>query len=546
MKAIAEKDKLRGSLYRAIKNSLGPLNRAILTAIQTGNKDSLYKVIDEVNKTITNWSVVSHITGNKRAIVNTTKNLSAFSNAVSALEKQFALSEEQIIELEAIYSKRALSLTGDLLNAAEKVVRDTTLEITSAGLNVKDATTLLAQNLKNSGIGGKSYLAETWARTSTNQAYSAGRWQQAKDPDIADLIWGYEYVAINDDRVRDSHAALDGVRKPKDDPFWNIYWPPNGWNCRCDVLEIISDTPEAFATSAPGIMPDEGFAFNAGKIIDFNPLENMKPLEKPKPKPKPKKEKAPVKPKEEVPQDKPIEVKPMEPVQAKPLNPPTPKQDKELTKTEKLRIQLEEAKKKRLEAEEAAKKAQESLAKKKEEIGKVKPKDEKKPIIPKVNGDEDSIKKSEKEFKRIFKENKGLSDRAKDISATIDVNEKRAGRNGSYFPGSKTIKINPKLPKVKDEIELGNFLVSKKETYTSVLRHEYGHAVFEQGLTTAEKQAWNELYASRSKKEWSKTVSKYGSSDPHELFSEAFSAKTSGQSIKLPDEIEQFMNLILK
>lgn len=276
MKAIAEKDKLRGSLYRAIKNSLGPLNRAILTAIQTGQKDSLYKVIDEVNKIITNWSVVSHITGNKRAIVNTTKNLSAFSNAVSALEKQFALSEEQIIELEAIYSKRALSLTGDLLNAAEKVVRDTTLEITSAGLNVKDATTLLAQNLKNSGIGGKSYLAETWARTSTNQAYSAGRWQQAKDPDIADLIWGYEYVAINDDRVRDSHAALDGVRKPKDDPFWNIYWPPNGWNCRCDVLEIISDTPEAFATSAPGIMPDEGFAFNAGKIIDFNPLENKK------------------------------------------------------------------------------------------------------------------------------------------------------------------------------------------------------------------------------------------------------------------------------
>lgn len=276
MKAISEKNKLKGSLYRAIKNSLGPLNRAILAAIQTGQKNSLYKVIDEVNKIITNWSVVSHITGNKRAIVNTTKNLSAFTNAVSALEKQFALSEEQIRELEAIYSKRALSLTGDLLNAAEKVVRDTTLEITSAGLNVKDATTLLAQNLKNSGIGGKSYLAETWARTSTNQAYSAGRWQQAKDPDIADLIWGYEYVAINDDRVRDSHAELDGVRKAKDDPFWNIYWPPNGWNCRCDVLEIISDTAEAFETSAPGILPDEGFAFNAGKIVDFNPLENKK------------------------------------------------------------------------------------------------------------------------------------------------------------------------------------------------------------------------------------------------------------------------------
>ena len=25
---------------------------------------------------------------------------------------------------------------------------------------------------------------------------------------------------------------------PKDDPFWDNYYPPNGWNCRCTAIEI--------------------------------------------------------------------------------------------------------------------------------------------------------------------------------------------------------------------------------------------------------------------------------------------------------------------
>jgi hypothetical protein len=46
-----------------------------------------------------------------------------------------------------------------------------------------------------------------------------------------------------DGRTRDSHAALDGLALPHDDPVWQHAWPPNGFNCRCAVVSM----PEALA-----------------------------------------------------------------------------------------------------------------------------------------------------------------------------------------------------------------------------------------------------------------------------------------------------------
>lgn len=51
-----------------------------------------------------------------------------------------------------------------------------------------------------------------------------------------------EYTTAGDERVRESHALLDGIRKLKNDDFWNKYYPPNGWKCRCSVLESTVDT----------------------------------------------------------------------------------------------------------------------------------------------------------------------------------------------------------------------------------------------------------------------------------------------------------------
>ncbi len=46
------------------------------------------------------------------------------------------------------------------------------------------------------------------------------------------------YRTMKDDRVRDQHARLEGIILPVDHPFWLTWWPPNGWNCRCDYTAL--------------------------------------------------------------------------------------------------------------------------------------------------------------------------------------------------------------------------------------------------------------------------------------------------------------------
>lgn len=44
-----------------------------------------------------------------------------------------------------------------------------------------------------------------------------------------------EYVTANDEHVREEHRRLHGIILPVNDPFWNYYYPPNGWRCRCST-----------------------------------------------------------------------------------------------------------------------------------------------------------------------------------------------------------------------------------------------------------------------------------------------------------------------
>lgn len=83
---------------------------------------------------------------------------------------------------------------------------------------------------------GSASRVETIFRTNIQSAYAAGRWEQI-DANARAAPW-LLYDAVDDFRTRPEHAAMDGTVLPVTDKWWKTHHPPNGWNCRCGVVQL--------------------------------------------------------------------------------------------------------------------------------------------------------------------------------------------------------------------------------------------------------------------------------------------------------------------
>lgn len=110
----------------------------------------------------------------------------------------------------------------------------------------------------------------------TQSAEMAARWADLSADGDSYLL---QYRTAGDERVRESHQALNRVTLPASAGFWNEYYPPNGWRCRCQVVQVLKSkyeaTDEASAVAngetATTAIDKDGrnrlamFRFNAGK-----------------------------------------------------------------------------------------------------------------------------------------------------------------------------------------------------------------------------------------------------------------------------------------
>ncbi|MCL2064038.1 MAG: minor capsid protein [Candidatus Cloacimonetes bacterium] len=82
----------------------------------------------------------------------------------------------------------------------------------------------------------ENWHLDTVIRTNTQTAYQAGWLAELKEGD--DEYW--EYTSVIDGRESELCEYLNGKIFPKDDPFWNEYFPPNHFNCRSTVISLSS------------------------------------------------------------------------------------------------------------------------------------------------------------------------------------------------------------------------------------------------------------------------------------------------------------------
>src|SRR6202008_1103051 len=140
-------------------------------------------------------------------------------------------------------------------------VREAVNKAISEGRTLKQFSAELEPLLRERGWWGRKEMADpvtgeirevqlgsprrlrTIFRVNMQTAYAAGDWAQiVENADSAPFLM---YDAVDDNKTRPQHRAWDGTVLRYDDPWFDTHRPPNGWNCRCGVIQLSAEEARA-------------------------------------------------------------------------------------------------------------------------------------------------------------------------------------------------------------------------------------------------------------------------------------------------------------
>ena len=132
---------------------------------------------------------------------------------------------------------RAFTVAGEIFDGTIARIRDVLAEATATGPSLPAFRRVLQHKLRTSLLGPAH--VETVYRTNLQAAYRDGMQSLVNDPVVGSIFPYQSYLPISDGRARPEHLALGGLGLNgtgiyrRDDPFWDLFTPPWGFNCRC-------------------------------------------------------------------------------------------------------------------------------------------------------------------------------------------------------------------------------------------------------------------------------------------------------------------------
>lgn len=278
-RSLRDTNEISRLALRSAKKVSGKIRARMIESFRSGNRFYIAPyVVQQLQKILTATMLASHLAGFRRlhlmrkqtpSLQRKTLKLSALDDAINVLMRRTNLN---LKDLQETYNTRALQILNGVSVYIEKELEDTFQTLVREGTTTRNAVQILGEKFDELGLSPiKPFQLETIFRTQTQLTFSAGKYQAEQDPDIQEILWGYKYVTVGDDRVRDEHIVLEGTQLPKDDPFWDRFTPPNGWNCRCQIIPIFetreSVNPPKFLDDGTPLAPDKDFDFNPGKVL---------------------------------------------------------------------------------------------------------------------------------------------------------------------------------------------------------------------------------------------------------------------------------------
>ncbi len=212
-----------------------------------------------------------------------------FEQALKFWDSKVILKPGQFAKLSAEAQVRAFAVGGMAKSQELKTIFQGLRKQMESGVSFADFKKEISTVIETRGwTGPKAWRVENIFRTNLQTAYQVGRYQQMAD-NAGNRPW-WLYDAVMDGSTRATHAAQHGKVYRHDHPFWDTWFPPNGFRCRCSVrtlserqLEDRGLTPETKDPTgklvepidpvtgrklpARLMMPDRGFELNPGKTV---------------------------------------------------------------------------------------------------------------------------------------------------------------------------------------------------------------------------------------------------------------------------------------
>lgn len=202
-----------------------------------------------------------------------------FRDAVEYLKRKKALTKEQYYALDEDARSRAFTVAGYTAAEVIEVFLESVTEAVEQGKSIREFQDEIGGWLSRHGYEGVDrWRSETIFRTNAQTAYNVGHYRSMMEAAHERPYW--MYVTAGDGNVRDTHAAMHGTVWAADDPVWDVWYPPNGFGCRCHVRSYTANQVRArgltvqrrmptmvdTGTGEIGLLsPDRGFTGNPAK-----------------------------------------------------------------------------------------------------------------------------------------------------------------------------------------------------------------------------------------------------------------------------------------
>lgn len=206
-----------------------------------------------------------------------------FKAAVEFLKKKKSVSKEEFLKMDEASRAKAFMVSGYTKAEVLDSFLQALTEAVELGTTKEEFQKKMNTFLEENGYEGVNpFKADVIFQTNLQTAYNAGHYKSMTDDTAVKLRPFWQYRTAADGNVREEHAQMHGKVYRADDPIWDVWYPPNGFRCRCSVVSLserqVKERGLTVETKPPRKVdwetgeilesrPDKGFATNTAKQV---------------------------------------------------------------------------------------------------------------------------------------------------------------------------------------------------------------------------------------------------------------------------------------